>query len=122
MISSRPLIGPHSLPLPAPPDGAFSHTIDYATIFLEILNHKGHPNGITGLRVTVILLNSWILPIGGASAVEGLRSTGVPRLAFFTMIVFFLLFSNCNNAFTFNFVELYLFVMLRRMVLFYVLV
>ena len=27
-----------------------------------------------------ILLKRWILPIGGASAVEGLRSTGLPRL------------------------------------------
>ena len=25
-------------------------------------------------------LNGWILPIGGASAVEGLRSTGLPHL------------------------------------------
>ena len=38
-------------------DSAFSHKIDY-----------------------VILLNGWILPIGGASAVEGLRSTGLHRL------------------------------------------
>ena len=27
-----------------------------------------------------ILLSWWILPIGGASAVEGLRSMGLPRL------------------------------------------
>jgi hypothetical protein len=27
---------------------------------------------ITGSRVTVILLNGWILPIGGSSAVDGL--------------------------------------------------
>ena len=26
-----------------------------------------------GLKVTAILLNGWILPIGGASAVKGLR-------------------------------------------------
>ena len=30
--------------------------------------------------ITTILLNGWILPIGGAPAVEGLRSTGLPRL------------------------------------------
>ena len=30
----------------------------------------------TGSRVTAILLNGWILPIGGALAVEGLLSTG----------------------------------------------
>ncbi len=57
-------------------DGAFSHKIDYVTIFLEILNLEGHQNRITGLKVTAILLNGWILPIGGASAVEGLLSTG----------------------------------------------
>ena len=33
------------------------------TIFLNILNLKGHQNGITGSRVTAILLNSWIFPI-----------------------------------------------------------
>ena len=42
--------------------------------FFEILNLEGHLNCITGLRVTA---NGWILPIGGASAVEGLRSTGL---------------------------------------------
>ena len=56
-------------------DGAFSHKIDYVTIFWEILNLEGHPNRITGLRDAAILLNWWILPIGGASAVEGLLST-----------------------------------------------
>ena len=54
-------------------DGAFSHKMDYVTIFEEILNIKGHPNHITGSQVTKILLNGWILPIGGASAVKGLR-------------------------------------------------
>ena len=57
-------------------DGAFNHKIDYVTIFVEILNLKGHQNCITGSRVTPILLNGWILPIVGASAVEGLLSTG----------------------------------------------
>ena len=61
-------------------DSALSHKIDYFTIFQEILNLKGHPNRITGSRVTAILLNGWILPIGGASAVEGLRSAGLPPL------------------------------------------
>ena len=54
-------------------DGALSHKIDYVTIFQEILNPEGHPNRITGSNVTVILLNGWILPIGGASLVKGLR-------------------------------------------------
>ena len=39
-------------------DGAFSHT------FWEIPNLEGHPNCITGSRVTAILLNEWIVPIG----------------------------------------------------------
>ena len=43
-------------------DGAFSHKIDYFTIFKEILNLD--PNRITGLKVTAILLDGWILPIG----------------------------------------------------------
>ena len=42
----------------------------------KILNLKGHQNRNTGLRVMAIFLNGWILPIGGASAVEGLLSTG----------------------------------------------
>ena len=48
-------------------DGAFSHKIDYVTIF-KILNPEGHPNRITGSKVTAILLNGWIVPIGGASS------------------------------------------------------
>ena len=48
-------------------DGAFSHKLDYVTIFKDILNPEGHPNRITGLKVTAILLNGWILPIGGAA-------------------------------------------------------
>ena len=44
--------------------------------FWEILNLEGHPNCNTGSRVMAILLNGWILPVGGASAVEGLLSTG----------------------------------------------
>ena len=49
-------------------DGAFSHNINYVTIFLEILNPKGHSNCITGSKVKVILLNGWILPIAEASS------------------------------------------------------
>ena len=46
------------------------------------LNLEGHPNCITGSIVMEILLNVLFLPIDGASAVEGLRSTGLPRLVF----------------------------------------
>ena len=42
-------------------DDAFSHKIDYVAIFQENFN---------------ILLNGWVLSIGGASAVKGLLSTG----------------------------------------------
>ena len=54
-------------------DGAFSHKMNDVTIWQEILNPEGHPNLIACSKVTVILLNEWILPIGGASAVKGLR-------------------------------------------------
>ena len=54
-------------------DGAFSHKIDYFTICEEILNLKGHPKHITSSKVMAIFLNGWILPIGGASEVMGLR-------------------------------------------------
>ena len=54
-------------------DGAFRHKIDCVTIFKEIRNLEGHPNCITGSKVTAILLNGWILPIGGVSAVKDLR-------------------------------------------------
>ena len=47
---------------------------------METLNLEGHPNCTTGSRVTAILLKGSILPIGEASAVEGLQSTGLHRL------------------------------------------
>ena len=54
-------------------DGGFSHKI-YCNIyifFIEILYLEGHPNCITCSRVAAILLNMWIVPIGGASSEEG---------------------------------------------------
>ena len=45
-------------------DGDFSHNWDYIIILLDIWNHEGHQNHITGSRVTAVLLNGWILPIG----------------------------------------------------------
>ena len=65
-------------------DGAFSHKINYVTMFLEILNLAGHPNCITVSRVTAIL------PIGGASAVEGLLSTRPTPSIFKASKLFFL--------------------------------
>ena len=41
---------------------------NYVDLFSEILNLKGHPNCIAGLKVKAILLNGLILPIGGASS------------------------------------------------------
>ena len=37
---------------------------------------EGHQNCITGSRVTAIYLNGWILPISGASVMEGVQLTG----------------------------------------------
>ena len=48
------------------------------TILKEIPNSEGHTYRITDSRDTAILMNEWILPFGGASAVEGLQSTGYP--------------------------------------------
>ena len=52
--------------------------------FFWILNLEGHLNCITGLGVTAILVNGLILPICGASAVEGLLSTGPTLSSFLT--------------------------------------
>ena len=46
----------------------------------NFLSPKGHQNLISGLKVTAILLKGWILLIGGASAVDGPRSMGLPPL------------------------------------------
>ena len=48
----------------------------------NFLNPEGHQNRISGSKVTAILLKGCILPIGGASSVEGMRSMGLPRLVF----------------------------------------
>ena len=40
-------------------DVAFRPKIDYVIIFLEILNSKGHPNRITGSKVTAIFVE-WV--------------------------------------------------------------
>ena len=64
----------------------------------EILNLKEHPNCITGSRVREIFLNGWILPIGGALALEGLRSMGLPRLVFFYRSIISLIGTTCSKA------------------------
>ena len=66
-------------------NGAFSHELDYVTIFKEILNLEEHPNRITGSKVMAILLNWWVLLIGGASAVMGLRLRPAQPACFLSM-------------------------------------
>jgi hypothetical protein len=38
------------------------------SVIKNLLNLEGPQNPISGSKVTAILLNGWILPIGGASA------------------------------------------------------
>ena len=57
-----------------------SYKIDYVIVIKNFVNPEGHQNPINGSKVTAILLNEWVLPIGGASSVEGLQLTGLPRL------------------------------------------
>ena len=62
-------------------DSFSSYKIDYVIVTKKnLLNLAGHQNCISGAKVTAILLKGRILPIGGASAMEGLLSTGLPRL------------------------------------------
>ena len=64
---------------------AFSHKIDYITIFEEILNLKGHQNSINGSRVTAIWQNGWIFPIGQSAEASRWRVSyqrGLSRLVF----------------------------------------
>ena len=49
-------------------DGAFSHKIDYVTIFQEILNPEAHPNRSTGSKVT---MNRWICLLEWGFSGEG---------------------------------------------------
>ena len=82
----------HSLSQPFPPtalqrrhaqtvkDSSSSYKIEYVIVIKNFLNLEGHQNPINDSKFTAILLKGWILSIGGASAVEGLRSTGLPSL------------------------------------------
>ena len=54
-------------------DSTFSYKIDSVIVIKNFLNPEGHQNPISGSKVTAILLKGWILPIGEASAEEGLR-------------------------------------------------
>ena len=48
----------------------------YVTQAYDILSIKGYQNCIVGLKVTVILMNGWILPIGGLILNKMYRSQG----------------------------------------------
>ena len=61
-------------------DSSSSYKIEYVKVIISFLNPEGHQNCNSGLKVTAILLKGRILPINGASSVEGLQSTGLPRL------------------------------------------
>ena len=66
--------------------GAFIHKMDNVTIFKDVLNLEGHPSFITGSRVTAILLNGWIFPIGQSGDASRWRvcyQWALPRLALF---------------------------------------
>ena len=49
-------------------DSSSSYKIDYVIVIKNFLNPEGHPNRITGSKVTAILLKGWILPIGGVAS------------------------------------------------------
>ena len=53
---------------------------------LQILNLEGHPNRITSSTVMAILLNGWILTTGGASAMKGLQSMGLPNTQVYSQL------------------------------------
>ena len=64
-------------------DSTSSYKIDYVIVIKNFLNPEGHQNPISGSKVTAILLKGWILPIGGASAGEGLRLQPAQQACFF---------------------------------------
>ena len=61
-------------------DSSSGYKIDYVKVIKNFLNPKEHQNPTNGSKVTAILLKGWILPIGGASALDGMQSTGLARL------------------------------------------
>ena len=70
-------------------DGAFSHKIDCNRTILEILNLKGHLNRNIGSKVTAILLNRWVLPIGGVAWGRVCTWSLHNRLVFFFFFCYF---------------------------------
>ena len=65
-------------------DGAYSHMLNF---FWTFSISKGIPIALLAQELHPFLLNGWNLPIGGASVVEGQRSTGLPRLVLINIII-----------------------------------
>ena len=82
-------------------DSSSSYKIDYVIVIKNFLNTEWHQNPINGSKVTAILLKGWILPISRASAVEGLRSTGLPRLVYVLSLIY-----NCCFHYTITLAQL----------------
>ena len=59
-------------------NNAISHKINYVTQVFDFLNLKEHQHPIIGSRVTGILLDGWILPIGGAASGRVCDRRGYP--------------------------------------------
>ena len=51
-------------------------------MFSDILNLEGHQNSCIGLKVTVILMNGWILPTGGANRYTKLENLACSQTVF----------------------------------------
>ena len=68
-------------------DRSSSYKTGYEIVIKNFLHPKGHQSPISGSKVMVTLPNGWILPIGGASAGEGLRSAGLSRQVITTTVV-----------------------------------
>ena len=49
-------------------DAAFNKKKYVTFFFREILNLERNPSRISGSKVTAILLNGWILPVGGVAS------------------------------------------------------
>ena len=63
-------------------DSSSSYKRDYVIVTKNFLNPKGHQNVIGASKVTAILLKKGILPIGGASAGEGLLLQPAQQVCF----------------------------------------
>ena len=64
-------------------DSTLSYKIGYVIVIKTFLNPEGHQNPISGPKVKDILLKGWILPLGRASSVEGLRLQPAQQLVSF---------------------------------------